>query len=126
MILRSIVIAALAFSAGVNAAELSASQPSGAPLDGCCEPYRYVYAESWYGAEKVVAPVRHGPLGDDEVLLPGDIWVACELSCEYALRKQTLDYWQKQGAASNIQVPPAYPRQDSYVDQWGYRHGYPF
>lgn len=126
MIFRSIAIAALAFSAGVQAAELTARQQPAEPANGCCEkPYRYVYAESWYGAKKVVAPVRHGPLGD-EVLLPGGIWVECELSCEYILRKQTLEYWESQGAGSGSQFAPAYPRQDSYVDPWGGRQGYLF
>ncbi len=150
MILRSILIvgvglgfatAALAGEAGSNPQQSQqtagkATQPKrkhvvkrapeqSAPEQDCCEPYRYVYAESWYGSGKTVAPVRHGPLGD-EVLLPGGIWVTCEFSCEYILRKQTLDYFEHQGAGSGSQASPTYPRHDFYVDGWGYRHDYMF
>jgi len=125
--LRLIVIAAGVFGmmAVGHAAEFSSKPTSIEPSQGCCEPYRYVYAEFWYGARKVVAPVRHGP-GGDEVLLPGGIWVNCQLSCEYTLRKQTLEYLESQGAGSGSQFAPAYPREDTYVDSWGYRHGYLF
>ncbi len=124
MILRSIVVAAGVFgiAAVAQTAELSGRPEPGA---GCCEPYRTVYAEFWYGDRKVVAPVRHGPAGD-EVLLPGEIWVPCQLSCEHTLRKQTLDYLESQGAGSGSQFEPVYPREDSYVDGWGHRHGYLF
>ena len=124
---RSLVIAAATFAlaAAAHAAEIGNRPEPGAPDSACCEPYRYVYAEFWYGARKVVAPVRRGPVGD-EVQLPGDIWVRCQLSCEYTLRKQTLDYLESQGAGSGSQFAPAYPRADSYVDSWGYRHGYLF
>jgi hypothetical protein len=127
MILRSIVVAAGVFGIAVvaQAAELGKKPELGAPSQGCCEPYRTAYAEFWYGARKVVAPVRHGPAGD-EVLLPGEIWVPCQLSCEYTLRKQTLHYLESQGAGSGSQFAPVYPREDSYVDGWGYRHGYLF
>jgi hypothetical protein len=127
MILRSILVAAGVFgiAAVAQTAELSQKPELGAPSLGCCEPYRTVYAEFWYGDRKVVAPVRHGPAGD-EVLLPGEIWVPCQLSCEYTLRKQTLDYLQSQGAGSGSQFAPVYPREDSYVNAWGYRQGYLF
>ena len=127
MILRSIMIAAgiMAFAAMTEAADFSTAQP-GARTDACCEPYRFVYAEFWYGNRKVVAPVRHSPVGDDEVELPGGIWVPCQFSCEVTLRKQTLDYLESQGAGSGSEVTPGYPRADSYVDGWGYRHGYLF
>ena len=127
MILRSIVVAAGVFgiAAVAQTAELSGRREPGASSLGCCEPYRTVYAEFWYGDRKVVAPVRHGPAGD-EVLLPGEIWVPCQLSCEYTLRKQTLDYLQSQGAGSGSQFAPVYPREDSYVNAWGYRQGYLF
>ncbi len=127
MILRLIIIAAGVFglAAAAHTAELSNKLRSSTPGPECYEPYRDVYAEYWYGDRKVVAPVRRGPAGD-EVLLPGGIWVACEFSCEYALRKQTLDYLQSQGAGSGSQFAPVYPRADSYVDAWGRRHGYLF
>ena len=125
--IRFIVIAAglLGFIGTVQGAELGSKPHIPAPGQDCCEPYRYVYAESWYGNRKFVAPVRHGPFGD-EVLLPGGEWVGCQLSCEYTLRKQTLEYLESQGAGSGSQVAPAYPRADSYVDSWGQRHGYLF
>ena len=127
MILRSIVVAAGVFgvAAVAHTAEISNKPASIAPSQGCCEPYRYVYAEFWYGDRKVVAPVRHGPVGD-EVMLPGEIWAPCQFSCEYTLRKQTLDYLESQGAGSGSEFAPAYPRADSYVDGWGQRRGYLF
>ncbi len=127
MILRTIVVAVGVFgiAAVAQAAELSKKPEPGPPDQGCCEPYRYAYAEFWYGDRKVVAPVRHGPVGD-EVLLPGEIWVPCQLSCEYTLRKQTLHYLQSQGAGSGSEFAPVYPREDSYVNAWGYRRGYMF
>jgi len=127
MILRSIVVAAGVFgiAAVAQTAELSKKPEPGATSQGCCEPYRTVYAEFWYGDRKVVAPVRHGPAGD-EVLLPGEIWVPCQLSCEYTFRKQTLHYLESQGAGSGSEFAPVYPREDSYVNGWGQRHGYLF
>jgi hypothetical protein len=57
--------------------------------------YRYVYAESNYSDKHLVAPVRAMPLGD-QVRLPGGAWVYCENSCEYTLRRTTLDFWEDQ------------------------------
>ncbi len=92
-----------------------------APYRVCCGEYsRFVYAESWYGSQKVIAPVRRVERGM-QVLLPGGPWVDCELSCEYTLRKQTLSFWERQpshsGASNTV---------DSFVDGWGQRHGYLF
>ncbi|MBI4724455.1 MAG: hypothetical protein HY765_05600 [Rhodomicrobium sp.] len=85
------------------------------PYRNCCGAYRFVYAESWYGFKKVVAPVRHAEHGD-QVRLPGGTWVYCEFSCEYTLRRQSLDFWQGQGAGPNDQVSPGYFRWDFYID----------
>lgn len=127
MILRSILIAAgmLAFAAAAGAADFGKTGKPSARGEACCEPYRFVYAEFWYGARKVVAPVRHSSDGD-EVELPGGIWVPCQFSCEVTLRKQKLDYLESQGAGGGSQYAPDYPQADSYVDGWGYRHGYLF
>jgi hypothetical protein len=95
----------------------------GAPY--CCGVYRFVYAESWYGFKKVAAPVRRAELGD-QVRLPGGTWVYCEFSCEYTLRRQSLDFWQGQGAGGSDQVSPGYFRRDFYFDGWGRRHPYSF
>jgi hypothetical protein len=96
-----------------------------APYKKCCgEGYRFVYAESWYGFKKVVAPVRRAEHGD-QVRLPGGTWVYCEFSCEYTLRKQSLDFWE--GASGQGQsVSPGYFRKDFYIDSWGQRRGYLF
>ena len=88
----------------------------------CCGVYRFVYAESWYGFKKVVAPVRRAALGD-QVRLPGGAWVYCEFSCEYTLRKQSLDFWQGvTGQGENIS--PGYFRWDFYIDDFGRPHRY--
>jgi hypothetical protein len=87
---------------------------------GCCgEPYRFVYAESWYGFKQVVAPVRRAELGE-QVRLPSGNWVYCEFSCEYTLRKQSLDFWEgatKQGDS----VSPGIFRKTWDLDDLGRR-----
>ncbi|HZV20992.1 MAG TPA: hypothetical protein VE986_05530 [Hyphomicrobiales bacterium] len=96
-----------------------------APYKECCEePYRFIYAEGWYGNAKVVAPVRHGPFGD-EVLIPGGPWMICQLSCEMTLRKQNLYYWHDFHGQGKT-LSPGYPRKDFYLDDWGIRHDYLF
>ncbi|KAI95164.1 hypothetical protein T281_06995 [Rhodomicrobium udaipurense JA643] len=74
----------------------------------CCGAYRVIYAESWYGFERVIAPVRRAEHGD-QVRLPGGSWVYCEFSCEYTLKRQSLDFWQGQGAGGDgDQSSPGY------------------
>ena len=94
------------------------------PYRDCCGVYRFVYAESWYGFKRVVAPVRRAELGD-QVRLPGGTWVYCEFSCEYTLRKQSLDFWQG-ASGEGDSVSPGYFRKDFYIDDYGQRHGYLF
>ena len=57
--------------------------------------YRHVRAESSFSARSVVAPVRHGPVGD-QVMTPGGNWHDCEITCEYTLRRVYLDFWEDQ------------------------------
>lgn len=126
----------LALTATVAAAADTGPQPDTgpkahvlrrAPYKDCCEEgYRFVYAEGWYGSEKLVAPVRRGEFGD-EVLVEGVGWQHCGLSCEYTLRKQSLAYWQDlREGRKRIAPPPPYPRSDFYIDGWGFRHDYLF
>lgn len=94
----------------------------------CCgegEVYRHIYAEAWYGNEKVVAPVRHVGCCD-QLQLPTGEWIDCTFSCEITIRKMPLWYWQDQGAGYNHWVSPGYPRGDHWTDGWGYQHGYLF
>jgi hypothetical protein len=92
----------------------------------CCgEVYRYVYAEAWYGNQKIIAPVRRGECCD-QVQIPGGAWINCVFSCEITLRKMRLDYWQDHGAGYNKELSPGYPRSDFYTNAWGYRSGYMF
>jgi hypothetical protein len=83
----------------------------------CEDGYRHVYAESWQGFKRVVAPVRRAEFGD-QVRLPGGTWVYCERSCEYTLRKQSLDFWEGQGQGF---VSPGYFRRDFDLDELGRR-----
>ncbi len=85
-----------------------------APYRNCCEGYRFVYAESWQGFKRVVAPVRKARLGE-EVRLPGGSWVYCEFSCEYTLRKQSLDFWEGV-VKQDDSVSPGLFRKDFYLD----------
>jgi hypothetical protein len=120
------------------AAEVGAKETAEAPAKhrhpaspyrkDCCgqgEVYRYIYAEAWYGNQKVVAPVRHVGCCD-QVQLPTGEWIGCEFTCETTMRKMPLWYWQDQGAGYNKWVTPGYPREDFWTDPWGYRHGYLF
>jgi hypothetical protein len=92
----------------------------------CCgEVYRYVYAEAWYGNQKIVAPVRRVGCCD-QVQVPGGAWVDCVFSCEITIRKMRLDYWQDQGAGYDIERSRGYPRADFYTNAWGFRSGYMF
>ena len=56
--------------------------------------YRYVTAESLYGAATITGPVRVGPHGRLEVGLPGGTWIECRRSCSNTLRQETVDFWQ--------------------------------
>jgi hypothetical protein len=91
----------------------------------CSEVYRYVYAEAWYGNQKIVAPVRRVGCCD-QVQVPGGAWIDCVFSCEITIRKMRLDYWQDQGAGYNNGLSPGYPRADFYTNAWGFRSGYMF
>lgn len=124
------------------AADDAAKKPPAAPLKhgyhvsgkanpyrkDCCgegEVYRHIYAEAWYGNQKVVAPVRH--LGCcDQVQLPTGEWTNCLFTCETTMRRMPLWYWEDQGAGYNKWVTPGYPREDNWTDPWGYKHGYLF
>jgi hypothetical protein len=75
--------------------------------------YRYITAEATVGGHVVSAPVRHGRLGD-EVRTPGGNWVDCEITCEYTLRRLTVDFWD--GAAKGWSTSPGYFRYDFDVD----------
>ena len=92
---------------------------------GEAEVYRHIYAEAWYGNQKVVAPVRHVGCRD-QVQIPTGEWIPCEFSCEITMRKMPLWYWQDQGAGYSHSVTPGYPRADHWTDGWGYQHGYLF
>ncbi len=94
--------------------------------DDCCgEVYRYVYAEAWYGNQKLVAPVRRAGCCD-QVQVPGGAWITCEFTCEITIRKMRLDYWQDQGAGYDNERSPGYPREDNYTNALGWRRGYLF
>jgi hypothetical protein len=84
-----------------------------------CDPYadepgvyRYVYTESFIGRRRATAPVRHAPLGD-QVQLPGGSWIYCEVTCEYTLRKNTVDFWDDQTRRT---TSPGLLRYDFEVD----------
>jgi hypothetical protein len=74
--------------------------------------YRYVTAEASTGFGTVTGPVRPGRWGD-QVQLPGGSWADCESSCEYTLRRWTVDFWEGQ---SHHFVSPGYFRFDLDLD----------
>jgi len=59
--------------------------------------YRNILAKSAFSSRSVVAPVRRGPYGNDQVMTPAGNWYDCDVTCEYTLRKVYLDFWQAQG-----------------------------
>jgi hypothetical protein len=135
VILRILLTGAvlLGLAAPASAADTVSKEGASAPLkhkhvtrkaspyrQDCCgegEVYRQVYAEAWYGNQKVVAPVRHVGCCD-QLQLPTGEWIDCTFSCEITIRKMPLGYWQDQGAGYN--------KSDHWTDGWGYKHGYLF
>ncbi len=75
--------------------------------------YRYVTSQATYGGKTVTAPVRPGRWGD-QVQLPSGNWVDCEVTCEYTLRRWTVDFWQNVGPDKF--VSPGYFRYDYDID----------
>lgn len=76
----------------------------------------YVVTESVGRVKQVAAPVRVGPFGY-QVKLPGGSWVDCEYSCEYTLRRLTVEFWDGQG--NSTFVSPGRFRKDFYLDGSG-------
>ena len=107
-------------AAGVSVADTA---EAGRPCKGrACRPapyadepgvYRYVRAEATIGGKVVVGPVRAGQWGD-QVKVPGGAWHDCEITCEYTLRRLTVDFWDGQG--SGRFVSPGYFRYDIDID----------
>ncbi len=129
LLLRVLIICAAALGpvAAANAADVPhRAAHKKPPYRNCCgEVYRYVYAEAWYGNQKLVAPVRRVGCCD-QVQVPGGYWIDCEFSCEITIRKMRLEFWQDQGAGYNKELTPGYPRQDFYTNAWGNRTPYMF
>ena len=78
------------------------------------EGYRYVTAQASIGGQTVTGPVRQGKWGD-QVQTPGGNWYDCEITCEYTLRRLTVDFWDGQG--SGRFVSPGYFRFDYDLDE---------
>jgi hypothetical protein len=76
----------------------------------------FVVTDSVSRARQVAGPVRVAPLGY-QVRLPGGSWVYCEYSCEYTLRKNTVEFWDSQGNGNF--VSPGRFRKDFYLDDLG-------
>lgn len=87
---------ALTFTATAEAARCRGEHCKAARAD---EPgvYRYVHVEASTGGKRAFAPVRRGRFGDQVKLPNSKIWLDCELSCEYTLRRQTVDFWDHEG-----------------------------
>lgn len=77
--------------------------------------YGYVTAKATFGGKTVTAPVRPGRWGE-QVRTPGGSWVDCETSCEYTLRRLTVDFWDSQ--SNQYYVSPGYFRYDFDLDTY--------
>ncbi|MBX2804336.1 MAG: hypothetical protein KTR19_00050 [Hyphomicrobiales bacterium] len=80
---------------------------------GESEAYRYVTAHASTGGQSVTGAVRKGRFGD-QVQTPGGNWYDCEITCEYTLRRLTVDFWE--GQEDNGFVSPGYLRFDFDLD----------
>jgi hypothetical protein len=111
--------ATLAIAAGIPAAS-AFEQPRDHYIDGPSkhgkhhkgapyrhDGYRYIRVESDNHPKAVIVPVRQTPLGR-QVRLPGGSWVYCEITCDYTVRRQSLDFWENQGQST---VSPGYFRR---------------
>ena len=87
IILSAILLVCFTYAAHAGSKKHSYKHP---------DAYRYVRAESQYNINKyIIAPVRHARLGD-QVLVPKQGWTYCEVTCEYTLQKEYLDFWEDQ------------------------------
>jgi hypothetical protein len=73
------------------------------------EDYGYVTARATFGGKEVTAPVRPGPHGRPQVAIGENTWVDCEITCEYTLRRNTVDFWDFQNGRA---ASPGYFRFD--------------
>lgn len=76
--------------------------------------YGTVTARATFGGKTVTAPVRPGPYGRPQVAIAENMWVDCEITCEYTLRRHTVDFWDSVGKDS--MVSPGYFRFDLDLD----------
>ncbi|MEJ2117329.1 MAG: hypothetical protein P8Y67_01045 [Alphaproteobacteria bacterium] len=83
--------------------------------------YRHIYVESDYGSRRVSVPVRHTRMGD-QVKLPGGSWVDCEVTCEYTVRRLSVDFWEDQ---QNHSTSPNYLKYDLDLDTGRIERRYP-
>jgi hypothetical protein len=74
--------------------------------------YRYIRVESDNHPRTVIVPVRETPMGRQVKLPDGGSWVYCEITCDYTVRRQSLDFWEGQGSGI---VSPGYFRRDFYI-----------
>jgi len=74
----------------------------------------FIHVESHHGKGEVIVPVREGRFGP-QVRLPGGSWVDCEITCEYTVRRLSLDFWEGQG--QNF-TSPGYFRKRFPLDRY--------
>lgn len=74
--------------------------------------YRYVTTNSIYHGTTASAPVRQGRWGDEVRI--GSNWVHCEITCEYTLRRLTVDFWE--GMGNGHIVTPGYFTYEADLD----------
>lgn len=85
------------------------------------EEYGYVTARATIGGKEVTAPVRPGPYGRPQVDIGHNTWVDCEITCEYTLRRHTVDFWDFDGGRT---ASPGYFSYDVDLDTGAvYRRG---
>jgi hypothetical protein len=73
----------------------------------------YVVAHSRWGHGSVSGPVRYTDRGR-QVRLPRGTWVYCVRSCSETLRRETVDFWESNGAQAR-DSGPGYFRWDFYL-----------
>jgi hypothetical protein len=114
--------AVLSFAAAAEAGVCKGRHCKGPRIGHEPGVYRYIYVESDFGHRSVAAPVRRGRWGDQVKIPGGGAWIDCEITCEYTLRRVSVDFWEDQ---RNGYTSPNYFRYDIDVDTGHVRRRFP-
>jgi hypothetical protein len=120
-ILKSTLTLALASTLAVGLASVAEAGKRNKAERYEDEDYGYVTSRATIGGKEITAPVRPGPYGRPQVDIGHNTWVDCEITCEYTLRRHTVDFWDFDGGRT---ASPGYFSYDVDLDTGAvYRRG---